>query len=82
MEMTLNGKKVADYETDCFGMDKNEIDPAEMLFTYAEFENGRELTDNQLDKLSKKYPEVLYNLLRDDIPKDSPIHARYQLTAN
>jgi hypothetical protein len=76
--LELNGKVVNVYQTDIFGFKDEEIDPAHLLFNYAEFENGRELTDNQLIKLSKKYKHVLYLLVKDDLPKDSIHHSTYQ----
>lgn len=77
-EIELNGRKVDDYQTDAFGITQEEIDNASLLFTYGVFENtDRELTDNQLIKLSKKYPSVLYILLYDLIAKDSPIHKKF-----
>jgi hypothetical protein len=76
--LELNGKVVTEYQTDIYGMSDEELDPADLLFNYAEFENGRELTDNQLIKLSKKYKHVLYLLVKDDLPEDSPHHVKYQ----
>lgn len=76
-DLKLKGKLVTEYQTDFFGISKEELDPADLLFTYAEFESGRELTDKQLITLSKKYKHVLYLLVKDDLPKDSPHHAKY-----
>ena len=76
-DLELKGKLVTEYQTDFFGISKEELDPADLLFTYAEFESGRELTDKQLITLSKKYKHVLYLLVKDDLPKDSLHHAKY-----
>ena len=75
--MELNGKKITDWETDAFMVKAEDIDIDHWLFTFGEFENGRELTENQLDKLSKKYRNVLYDIFKYDIPKDSHYHEKY-----
>lgn len=63
--LELNGREIDEYEIDCFGLSEEEITPDNLLFTYAEFKDkGKPLTDNQLYKLSKKYPEVIARLVQ------------------
>ena len=75
--LELNGKQVGDYETDCFMMTEEGLDTAPLLFTYACFEDERPLTDNQLYKLSKQYPSVVYILTYDMLSETSPLHTRF-----
>jgi hypothetical protein len=76
-DLEFKGNLVTEYLIDIFGMDDDELDPTKLLFCHAEFESGKVLTDKQLVTLSKKYPEVIYLLIKDDLPEDSPIHANY-----
>ena len=78
MTLELNGKQVVEVEIDCYGLSQEEIDSGKLLFTYAEFETGKPLTDNQLVRLSKKYPEVIYTLVADMMSPNSPSHAKYK----
>lgn len=50
-KMTLNGKAILDYESD--GMD------CDVYFSSAYYEDGSELTDDELCELDAAYPEVL-----------------------
>lgn len=76
--LELNGRAVDEYEIDCFGLDQEDINPDNLLFTYAEFiDTGKHLTDNQLYKLSKKYPDIIYRLAHDLMSEDSPYHQLY-----
>lgn len=77
-DLKFDGKTVSEYEIDLFSISDNELNPTELLFTYAKFENGKRLTDNQLRKLSKQYPEIIYLLINDLLPEDSIHHATYQ----
>ena len=63
--MTLNGKKIEEFEIDFYGMSLGEIQSGDVLFTYAAFEDDKPLTNSQLYILSKKYPQVIYLLVQD-----------------
>jgi hypothetical protein len=77
-DLELDGKVIDDYGTEIQGVPAEELDPANLLFTYGSFTNGTELTSNQLSKLSDKYRNVLYLLIKDDLPDNSPHHLTYQ----
>lgn len=62
--MELNGKKVTEYLIDLSEFRGQPAPgPNEVLFCYAEYETGKALSDSQLVKLSKKYPEVIKQLI-------------------
>lgn len=58
--MKLNGRKVVDAQVD--GIDaKDYPDFCDAYFSYAVFlDTGAELTEDELDKLTEKYPDVIY----------------------
>ena len=76
-KMELNGNKVVDWDMDLYGATQEELNPYKLLFTDAEFENGCTLTGPQLHKLSKKYPNIIYRIIKKDLAKDSPLHAEF-----
>lgn len=58
--MKLNGRKVVDAQVD--GIDASDYpDFCDAYFSYAVFlDTGAELTEAELDKLTEKYPDVIY----------------------
>jgi hypothetical protein len=76
--LELNGLVIDDYGTEIQGIPEDQLDPAQLLFTYAAFTNGKELTCGQLTELSEKYRNILYLLIKDDLPDNSPHHLAYQ----
>ncbi|NBV28695.1 hypothetical protein EBS02_06730 [bacterium] len=58
--MKLNGRKVVDAQVD--GIDASDYpDFCDAYFSYAVFlDTGVELTEFELDKLTEKYPDVIY----------------------
>lgn len=76
-KMELNGNKIVDWEMDLYGATQEELNPYELLFTYGEYENGCQLTTPQLVKLSRKYPDVIYQIIKEDLDDDSPFHAEF-----
>lgn len=62
----LNGKKVVDLEVD--GVDSRDYpDFADAYFSYACYEDGTPLTDDELDKLTILAGDVLWELAFDSI---------------
>jgi hypothetical protein len=58
-QMTLNGKVVDETSLEIDGVDSRDYpDFVDAYFSYGVFEDGTELTDNELDQLANKYPEV------------------------
>ena len=58
MNMYLNGRKVVDVAVD--GVDKTDYpDFCDAYFYKGCYEDGTELTDNELEELAEEYPEVL-----------------------
>lgn len=56
--MYLNGKKVIDVAVD--GVDMSDYpDFCDAYFYTGFYEDGTELTDNELEELGQEYPEVL-----------------------
>lgn len=76
-KMELNGKKVVDWEMDLYGATQEELNPYKLLFTDGEFEKGIQMTGLQLEKLSRKYPDIIYRIIKKDLAKDSPLHAEF-----
>ena len=63
---TLNGRKVIDLEVD--GVDSRDYpDFADAYFSYACYEDGTELTDDELEKLTEQNPEVLHEKAYDSL---------------
>jgi hypothetical protein len=57
--MELNGRQVAKVEVD--GVDTRDYpDYCDAYFSYAEYEDGTKLTDDELDDLTYKYPEDVH----------------------
>jgi hypothetical protein len=56
--MELKGRKIINWEID--GVDTADYpDFCDAYFSYAEFEDGTELTDDELETLTDAYPEVI-----------------------
>ena len=63
---TLNGKKVVDLEVD--GIDlRDSPDFADAYFSYACYEDGTELTDDELEQLTEQNPDVLHEKVFDSL---------------
>ena len=63
---TLNGRKVIDMEID--GVDPRDYpDFSDAYFTYACYEDGTKLTDDELDKLADQNGDVLYEMSYDSL---------------
>ena len=63
---TLNGKKVVDLEVD--GIDlRDSPDFADAYFSYACYEDGTELTDDELEQLTEQNPDVLLEKVFDSL---------------
>ena len=63
---TLNGRKVIDMEVD--GVDSRDYpDFADAYFSYACYEDGTELTDEELDKLAEQNADVLWEKAYDSL---------------
>ena len=63
---TLNGRKVIDMEVD--GVDSRDFpDFADAYFSYACYEDGTPLTDDELNKLTEKFADVLWEKAYDSI---------------
>jgi len=57
-KMNLNGKTIAEYDID--GVDPSDAPEfVDAFFSSAVFEDGTELTDNELESLTNKYGDVL-----------------------
>ena len=57
--MELNGKKVVKVEVD--GVDTRDYpDYCDAYFSYAEYEDGTKLTDEELDDLTYSHPEDVH----------------------
>ena len=77
--LKFNGRPVSMYLIDCYGISDNELNPAELGFIEAEFSDcNKPLTEFQLVRLSKQYPQVIYSLIQDWLPDDSLHHATYK----
>lgn len=62
----FNGKKVVDLEVD--GVDSRDYpDFSDAYFCYACYEDGTELTDEELDKLAEQFSDVLHAKAYDSI---------------
>jgi len=58
MNMYLNGRKVIDVAVD--GVDSKDYpDFCDAYFYTGFYEDGTELTDNELEELTEEYPEVV-----------------------
>ena len=63
---TLNGRKVVDLEVD--GIDlRDSPDFSDAYFSYACYEDGTELTDEELEKLAEQFSDVLHEKAYDSI---------------
>jgi hypothetical protein len=63
---TLNGRTVIDMEVD--GVDARDYpDFSDAYFTYACYEDGTQLTDDELDELSEKCADVLWEKAYDSL---------------
>lgn len=63
---TLNGRKVIDLEVD--GVDSRDYpDFADAYFSYACYEDGTELTDDELEQLTEQNPDVLHEKVFDSL---------------
>lgn len=63
---TLNGRKVIDMEVD--GVDSRDYpDFADAHFSYACYEDGTELTDDELEQLTEQNPDVLHEKVFDSL---------------
>ncbi len=63
---TLNGRKVIDMEVD--GIDlRDSPDFADAYFSYACYEDGTALTDEELDKLAEQNADVLWEKAYDSL---------------
>lgn len=62
----FNGKKVVDLEVD--GVDIRDYpDFSDAYFSYACYEDGTELTDEELEKLAEQFSDVLHEKAYDSI---------------
>ena len=63
---TLNGRKVINIEID--GVDSRDYpDFSDAYFTYACYEDGTQLTDDELNKLADQNGDVLYEMAYDSL---------------
>lgn len=63
---TLNGRKVIDMEVE--GVDSRDYpDFADAHFSYACYEDGTPLTDEELDKLAEQNADVLWEKAYDSL---------------
>jgi len=63
---TLNGRKVIDMEID--GVDPRDYpDFSDAYFTYARYEDGTKLTDDELNQLADQNGDVLYEMAYDSL---------------
>ena len=63
---TLNGRKVVDLEVD--GVDSRDYpDFADAHFSYACYEDGTELTDDELEQLTEQNSDVLHEKVFDSL---------------
>jgi hypothetical protein len=63
---TLNGRKVIDIEID--GVNPRDYpDFSDAYFTYACYEDGTKLTDDELDQLADQNGDVLYEMAYDSL---------------
>jgi len=63
---TLNGRKVIDMEID--GVDPRDYpDFSDAYFTYACYEDGTKLTDDELNQLADQNGDVLYEMAYDSL---------------
>ena len=63
---TLNGRKVIDMEVD--GVDSRDYpDFADAHFSYACYEDGTELTDDELEQLTEQNSDVLHEKVFDSL---------------
>jgi hypothetical protein len=61
MQLELNGKTVVDIEID--GVDPRDYpDFCDAYFSFARYEDGKELSNDELDQLYNQYPDELWNL--------------------
>lgn len=66
--MILNGKKVNIRSVYFEGIDsKDHPDYVDSFISYAEFENGTALTEEECETLMELYPEELYDIMWDQM---------------
>jgi hypothetical protein len=64
--MELNGKSVSVLSLEVDGVDSSDYpDFCDAYFSYATYENGSPLSDDDLDALSDKYSEILSKRVLD-----------------
>jgi hypothetical protein len=64
--MELNGKSVSVLSLEVDGVDSSDYpDFCDAYFSYATYENGSPLSDDDLDALSDKYSEILSERVLD-----------------
>ena len=64
--MELNGKSVSVLSLEVDGVDSTDYpDFCDAYFSYATYENGSPLSDDDLDALSDKYSEILSERVLD-----------------
>ena len=63
---TLNGRKVVDLEVD--GIDlRDSPDFSDAYFSYACYEDGTELTDDELEQLTEQNANILHEKVFDSL---------------
>lgn len=61
--MEMNGKKVDRRSLEIDGVDPRDYpDFCDAYISYATFEDGTQLTDDEMDELNEKYPEVVWDM--------------------
>ena len=61
--MELNGKQVDQRSLEIDGVDSRDYpDFCDAFISYATFEDGAELSDDEMDELNDKYPEVVWDM--------------------
>ena len=65
--LKLNGKKVDISSIEIEDIDTRDYpDFADAYISYAEYSNGKELTDSELEELQDEYPEIPNELIHDN----------------
>ena len=71
----INGKEVDIRSIEIDGVDKSQgadDGTADAFASYAEFKDGSELTDDELDKLTDENPDLIHNLALDTFHESAP----------
>jgi hypothetical protein len=64
--MELNGHKISVASLEVMGVHQWDYpDFSDAFFGYAEYENGIELTESELDELTEKYGDVVHELAHE-----------------